>query len=170
MFASRLAGATTFMIYLGTLLLSVLSFYTTYKGLGIVLDERMAMVGSLGLQIVLLGIAWSLMKFRERRGTYILVFGVTAIFSIFFSYVNFDTALQDKTRSANVRGKYALEVREVLAEYSRTAKQAGMKGRYQVTRIENGAFVPYASGENAQAIAAEGVKLYTEIRYMAKTA
>lgn len=136
MFASRLAGATTFMIYLGTLLLSVLSFYTTYKGLTIILDERMALVGSLGLQIVLLGIAWSLMKFRERRGIYLLVFGVTAIFSIFFSYANFDTTLQEKTRIADVRAKYTAEVREVLAEYSRLAKQAEMKGRYQVTRIE----------------------------------
>ena len=37
-------------------------------------------------------------------------------------------------------------------------------------RFENGAFHPYASGENAQAIEAEGVRRYTEIRYMAKTA
>jgi len=136
MFASRLAGATTFMIYLGTLLLSILSFYTTYKGLAIVIDERMALVGSLGLQIVLLGIAWSLMKFRERRGTYLLVFGVAAIFSIFFSYANFDTNLQEKTRTSSVRSKYTQNVREVLGEYSRTAKQAAMKGRYQVARLE----------------------------------
>jgi len=136
MFASRLAGATTFMIYLGTLLLSILSFYTTYKGLAIVIDERMALVGSLGLQTVLLGIAWSLMKFRERRGTYLLVFGVAATFSIFFSYANFDTNLQEKTRTANVRSKYTQTVREVLAEYSRLAKQAEMKGRYQLARME----------------------------------
>ncbi len=136
MFASRLAGATTFMIYLGTLLLSILSFFTTYRGLAIVIDDRMALVGSLGLQIVLLGIAWSLMKFRERRGIYLLVFGVAATFSIFFSYANFDTNLQEKTRTASVRSKYTQNVREVLAEYSRTAKQAAMKGRYQVARLE----------------------------------
>ncbi len=136
MFTSRLAGATTFMIYLGTLLLSVLSFFTTYKGLAIVIDERMALVGSLGLQIVLLGIAWSLMKFRERRGTYLMVFGIAAIFSIFFSYVNFDINLQEKTRTSSVRSKYTLVVREALSEYSRLAKQADMKGRYLLARLD----------------------------------
>ena len=35
---------------------------------------------------------------------------------------------------------------------------------------ENGAFLPYASGDNARDITASGVKSYPEIRYMAKSA
>lgn len=37
-------------------------------------------------------------------------------------------------------------------------------------RYENDAFLPYASGDNAHDIAANGAKAYTEIRYMAKSA
>ncbi|MBN1934195.1 MAG: zinc ribbon domain-containing protein [Anaerolineae bacterium] len=37
-------------------------------------------------------------------------------------------------------------------------------------RYENDAFLPYASGDNANDIAANGAKAYTEIRYMAKSA
>ncbi len=40
----------------------------------------------------------------------------------------------------------------------------------RTVRYQNGAFLPYSSGDNANDIAANGAKAYTEIRYMAKSA
>lgn len=136
MISNRLTSITTFMIYLGTFLLSVLSFFTTFNGMTVLLDRQLAFIGSLGLQIVLLGIAWSLMRLRNNKLAYISAFGLAAAFSIFFSFVNFDTGLQEKTRAHKTRGQYSEVLREVLADYGQTAKQASMKGRYQVSRIE----------------------------------
>jgi len=132
---AKLAGITTFMIYLGTLLLSVLSFFTTYNGMTIILNEKLAFIGSLGLQVVLLGIAWSIMRLREHRLTYLSAFGIAAVFSIFFSFVNFDTALQESTRSYEARSRYAGDLRKILARYAESAEEASMKGRYQVNRL-----------------------------------
>jgi len=136
MISDRLTGITAFMIYLGTFLLSILSFFTTFNGMTVLLDRQLAFIGSLGLQIVLLGIAWSLMRMRNNRLTYVAAFSMAAAFSIFFSFVSFDTGLQEETRAHKTRGLYAQELREVLADYGQTAKQASMKGRYQVSRLK----------------------------------
>lgn len=52
-------------------MLSVLSYFTTYYGLAIMLDTPLAIVGSLGLQISMLGVAWELDAYeREQNGIY----------------------------------------------------------------------------------------------------
>ncbi len=136
MISNRLSGITSFMIYLGTFLLSILSFFTTYNGMSVLLDKQLAFIGSLGLQVVLLGIAWSLMRMRDNKLTYVSAFGIAAAFSIFFSFVSFDTALQETTRAHKIRGQFSQDLRSVLADYAQTAKEASMKGRYQVSRLE----------------------------------
>ncbi len=136
MISNRLSGITSFMIYLGTFLLSILSFFTTYNGMSVLLDKQLAFIGSLGLQIVLLGIAWSLMRMRDNKLTYVSAFGIAAAFSIFFSFVSFDTALQETTRAHKIRGQYSQDLRGALADYAQTAKEASMKGRYQVSRLQ----------------------------------
>ncbi len=136
MISNRLSGLTSFMIYLGTLLLSILSFFTTYNGMSVLLDKQLAFIGSLGLQVVLLGIAWSLMRMRDNKLIYVSAFGIAAAFSIFFSFVSFDTALQETTRAYKTRGHYSQDLRGVLGDYAQTAKEASMKGRYQVSRLQ----------------------------------
>ncbi|MEE8577152.1 MAG: hypothetical protein V3T31_07835, partial [candidate division Zixibacteria bacterium] len=94
--ASRLAWLaqihpTSIMIYGGTLLLSILSFFTTFYGLKIVVSYELALMGSLGLQSAMLGIAWNLIHVNQRRSVYVAVFSLAAIFSIFFSYANFNS-------------------------------------------------------------------------------
>ncbi len=95
--------STAGMIYLGTLLLSVLSFFTTFMGMKILLDPNLAFIGALGLQIALLGIAWNLMRFKNNRTYYLIVFMASASFSILFSYANFDSSLKSKTRLEGCR-------------------------------------------------------------------
>lgn len=137
MFDSRLTKVTTTMIYIGTLMLSVLSFFTTYHGLTILLEWRLALIGSLGLQLAMLGIAWNLMKVRQRRGIYVVVFLTAAAFSIFFSFANFDSNLKASLRQSEARAGYSAEARPVLATYNLATKQAAVRKQYQVERLAN---------------------------------
>jgi len=127
--------STAGMIYLGTLLLSILSFFTTFQGMKILLDPNLAFVGALGLQIALLGIAWNLMKFKNNRTYYLIVFMASASFSILFSYANFDSSLKSKTRLTEARSEYSETARPILSEYRELAQQTAQRGRYQVDRI-----------------------------------
>ncbi len=135
MFTSKLTKLTMIMIYTGTAMLSVLSFFTSFYGMEILLDTPLALVGSLGLQIALLGIAWSLIRNKDSRGAYLTVFAVAATFSVFFSYANFDSVLKAPTRSANARGDYTGEARPALDAYSSIAKNAALHGHYQLERL-----------------------------------
>ncbi len=135
--ASKTNQFTTMLIYIGTFLISLLSFFTTYQGLAIFLDKPLALLGSLGLQTAMLGIAWNLMRLRDNRAAYILVFSITAMFSIFFSYVNFSTGLKSSTRMQEARDAYAVEARPILREYATLAKQALDRGQYQAQRLSD---------------------------------
>lgn len=126
---------TTAAIYLGTLLLSILSFITTFRGLSIVLSTPLALLGSFGLQAAMLGIAWNLMRVKVNRLKYVMVFLVAAAFSIFFSFASFDSNLKSDVRAATARSGYSEAIRPMLTDYSGAAKKASVAGRYQVERI-----------------------------------
>lgn len=135
--ASKANQFTTILIYIGTFLISLLSFFTTYYGLAIFLEKPLALLGSLGLQTAMLGIAWNLMRLRENRGAYVIVFSVAALFSIFFSYVNFSTGLKSSTRTQEARDAYTVAARPVLRDYATLAKQALNRGQYQSQRLSD---------------------------------
>jgi len=124
------------MIYLGTLLLSILSFFTTFYGMSILLGTPLAFIGSLGLQVALLGVAWNLMRIRDKRLNYVVVFLSAAVFSIFFSFANFDTALKSPNRSLDARINYTHSARPVLSEYQSIVKQTAQTAKYQSQRIK----------------------------------
>jgi len=132
----KVSRATTAMIYFGTFLLSVLSFFTTLSGLMILLDFPLALIGSLGLQTAMLGIAWNVMKVKENRAAYLAVFMTAAAFSIFFSYANFDSSLKENTRINQARSGYAEAAVPVLTAYRTMAQTAGHTAAYQVSRLD----------------------------------
>lgn len=131
----KVTQTTTAMIYFGTFLVSVLSFFTTFSGMLILLSWPLALLGSLGLQVALLGLAWNLMKVKSNRLTYVTVFLVAASFSVFFSYANFNFSLKENTRGHKVRGEYADVARPIVRQYSAVAKETQFKGTYQVKRL-----------------------------------
>ena len=135
MLSLRTSRVATMMIYAGTFLVSVLSFFTTYMGLAIFLDKWLALIGSLGLQTALLGIAWNLMHMKKNRMSYATIFGMVAIFSMFFSYVNFNTRLKGELRTQEARAEYADAARPVLRDHALQAKKAVAQGEYQVQRL-----------------------------------
>lgn len=132
---TKTARFTTLLIYVGTFMISLLSFFTTYLGLSIFLEQPLALLGSLGLQTAMLGIAWNLMRLKENRVAYVVVFSVAAIFSIFFSYVNFNSSLKGNTRAQVARESYAIDSRPILREYATESREALSKGEYQSRRL-----------------------------------
>jgi hypothetical protein len=137
MWQNKMAGLNTGMMYFGTLFLSALSFCTTFYGMTILLDFWLALIGALGLQIAMLGVAWNLMKAKENRGFYVVAFTAAAAFSIFFSFAAFHSQLKPDVRAVTARSDYLTAVQPVLSEYSRTAKEAISRGQYQVDRLGN---------------------------------
>lgn len=137
MTTSRLGQLTTPLIYCGTFLLSVLSFFTTLNGLSIFLSYPLALTGSLGLQLAMLGIAWNLIRMRGNRLPYITVFLAAAIFSIFFSYANFNISLKAETRATDVRSNYAIASQPILDKCSNLSESARLIYEYRVERISD---------------------------------
>lgn len=62
---------------------------------------------------------------------------MASIFSIFFSYVNFDHKLNESTRINSIREEYNIAALPMMKEYSKYATRAAMKGRYQVERLND---------------------------------
>lgn len=135
MYPSNLSRTTMVMIYMGTLLISILSFFTTFRGMSIILSWELALLGSLGLQTAMLGIAWNLIKIKDNRASYVMAFLTAAVFSIFFSFASFDTNLKANTRPIEARHSYYEAVMPILSEYSMQAKKAKVASQYQVDRI-----------------------------------
>jgi len=136
MWQNRMAGLNTSMMYVGTLFLSALSFCTTFYGMTILLDFWLALIGALGIQIAMLGVAWNLMKAKENRGFYTWAFIAAAAFSIFFSFAAFHSQLKADIRAVDARSRYLSSVQPVLGEYARSAKEAISRGHYQVDRLD----------------------------------
>jgi hypothetical protein len=137
MYAQQTSRMASGMIYFGTFLVSVLSFFTTYLGLTIFLDQWLAIIGSLGLQTAMLGIAWNLMRVRKNRLSYVFVFCSVAAFSMFFSYANFNNRLKGELRMQEARVAYADAARPVLRGYANLVKKAVSHGEYQVERLNS---------------------------------
>ena len=125
------------LIYVGILLISILSFFTTLQGMLIMLNPWLAVVGALGLQLAMLGIAWNLMQVRHNKLSYVLVFSTAAFFSMFFSYANFNSQLKGNTRALDARAAYATAARPMIEERLEPARKASLSGHYQIQRISD---------------------------------
>lgn len=137
MLSIKTSQITTSLIYIGTALVSILSFFTTWQGLQIFLDGPLALIGSLGLQMAMLGIAWNLIRFKEHRIVYAMVFLSAALFSVFFSYTNFNMRLKEHTRADAVRAEYTRAARPMMRELSTLAKEAAGQSQYQLQRVND---------------------------------
>ena len=76
------------------------------------------------------------MRVKEHRFTYTIVFTISAVFSIFFSYANFDSNLKTKTRAHEARAEYAETIQPVMNQYNSIIKDASLKARYQFERVQ----------------------------------
>jgi hypothetical protein len=90
-------------LFAATCLLSIVSWYTTYRGMELYLSVWFSFLASLGIQTALVLVAWLIGFTRDRRALLIAVYAITATVSIAFSYVSLYTWFAAHERPAMVQ-------------------------------------------------------------------
>jgi len=90
-------------LFVSTVLLSIVSWYTTYQGMALYLNNWFAFIASLGIQSALVLVAWLIGFTLTRRPLLTAVYAITAIVSIAFSYVSLYTWFSARERPAIVQ-------------------------------------------------------------------
>jgi hypothetical protein len=89
-------------LFVSSLLLSVVSWYTTQQGMALYLSPWFSFLASLGVQSALVLVAWLVGVAESRRGLLVAVYAVTAVVSIAFSYVSLHTWFASRERPATI--------------------------------------------------------------------
>ena len=89
-------------LFVASVLLSIVSWYTTMQGMALYLSIWFALLASLGVQTALVVVAWLVGFSRTRRSLPIAVYALTAVVSIAFSYVSLYTWFSVRERPALV--------------------------------------------------------------------
>jgi hypothetical protein len=89
-------------LFVASVLLSVVSWYTTQQGMALYLSPWFSFLASLGVQSALVLVAWLVGVTESRRGLLIAVYAVTATVSIAFSYVALHTWFAARERPATI--------------------------------------------------------------------
>jgi hypothetical protein len=89
-------------LFVSSVLLSVVSWYTTQQGMALYLSPWFSVLASLGVQSALVLVAWLVGVTESRRGLLVAVYAVTAAVSIAFSYVALHTWFASRERPAAI--------------------------------------------------------------------
>jgi hypothetical protein len=89
-------------LFVASVLLSVVSWYTTQQGMALYLSPWFSVLASLGIQTTLVLVAWLVGMTRTRRALLITVYSVSAVVSIAFSYVSLHTWFSARERPVAV--------------------------------------------------------------------
>ena len=87
-------------LFASSVLLSIVSWYTTQQGMALYLSPWFSLLASLGIQSALVLVAWLVGVTESRRGLLVAVYVVTAVVSIAFSYVALHTWFATRERPA----------------------------------------------------------------------
>ena len=108
-------------LFVSSVLLSIVSWYTTQQGMALYLSPWFSFLASLGVQSALVLVAWLVGVTESRRGLLVAVYAVTAAVSIAFSYVSLHTWFASRERPATIEralydelGAAAGKSREIL--------------------------------------------------------
>ena len=71
-------------LFVASVLLSVVSWYTTWQGMALYLAAWFAVLASLGIQTALVLVAWLIGFTKAKRGLLMAVYAITALVSIGF--------------------------------------------------------------------------------------
>ncbi len=86
-------------------LLSLVSWYTTQQGMALYLSSWFSVLASAGIQSALVLIAWLVGFSQKKRTLPIVVYTLTALISVAFSYVSLHTWFSARERPASVQRK-----------------------------------------------------------------
>lgn len=123
-------------LFLASIMLSIVSWYTTFEGMSLYLSRWFALLASLGVQISLVLVAWLLGVSRSRRAQLIAVYGITAAVSVAFSYVSLYRWFSERERPAVVRRQVYDQLAEAAAKTDESLAAASAEARKHTLALE----------------------------------
>jgi hypothetical protein len=130
--ASPLVGG----LFVASAMLAVVSWYTTFEGMSLYLSRWFALLASTGIQVALLFVAWLIGLGGARRAQLIVVYGITAVVSIAFSYVSLYRWFSERERPALVRRELYDRLAETAAQADSTLASAAAEARKHSLALE----------------------------------
>ncbi len=123
-------------LFVSSVLLSVVSWYTTQQGMALYLSPWFSFLASLGVQSALVLVAWLVGVTESRRGLLIAVYGVTAVVSIAFSYVSLHTWFASRERPATIERRLYDELDAAAGKSQVLLTAAVAEGQKHVLALE----------------------------------
>jgi hypothetical protein len=123
-------------LFVSTCLLSIVSWYTTYRGMALYLSVWFSFLASLGIQAALVLVAWLIGFTRDRRPLLIAVYAATAIVSIGFSYVNLYTWFSAQERPARVQRRLYDTLNDAVGKAENTFAEAIAEGQKHILALD----------------------------------
>ncbi len=104
------------VLFAASLLLSIVSYYTTQQGMAMYLAPWFAVLAALGVQTTLVMVAWLIGFTRRGRALLVAVYAITAVVSMAFSYVALHTWFTARERPALVQRKLFDELTRAVGQ------------------------------------------------------
>lgn len=123
-------------LFVASAMLAVVSWYTTFEGMSLYLSRWFALLASLGVQAALLFVAWLIGFSRARRAQLIVVYGITALVSVAFSYVSLYRWFSERERPAVIRRQLYDQLSEAAAKADSTLAAAAIEARKHTLALE----------------------------------
>jgi hypothetical protein len=141
---SRTPGAATAALgrplvaglFVSSVLLSIVSWYTTQQGMALYLSPWFSLLASLGVQSALVLVAWLVGVSESRRGLLVAVYAVTAVVSIAFSYVALHTWFASHERPAAIERALYDELNASAGKAQEPVTAAIAEGQRHVLALE----------------------------------
>lgn len=123
-------------LFVASCLLSTVTLYTTQQGMALYLSPWFATLAALGIQASLLMVAWLIGFQRSGRSLLVVVYAVTAIVSVSFSYVSLYNWFSARERPALVRRGLYDELNVMGSRTGQRLDAALSKAQHNVVALE----------------------------------
>ena len=123
-------------LFVASCLLSIVSWYTTEQGMALYLASWFALLASLGVQAALVLVAWLIGFTKSRRTMLIVVYGITAMVSVGFSYVSLFTWFSAKERPVAIERKLYDRLNQDAAAVQEVLSSATGEGQKHVLALQ----------------------------------
>jgi hypothetical protein len=123
-------------LFIASCLLSIVSFYTTQQGMALYLSPWIATMAALGVQASLVLVAWLVGFQRTGRTLLVVVYVITAVVSVAFSYVSLYNWFSARERPALVQRALYDELNGIAAKAGQRMGEAVSKAQHLVVALE----------------------------------
>lgn len=138
-------------LFVASILLSLVSWFTTQQGMALYLSSWLSVIASAGIQVALVLTAWLIGFSGYRRTLLIVVYALTAIVSIAFSYVSLYTWFSARERPAVIERRLYDALTEHAAKVETILGEAASEGQKHSLALEEMAAAEKVNGHISQA-------------------